>query len=640
MDLSNKNYPLPFVAKQTLRICIPVLMIAFLATPVSTIADTVYEDAEDGLSSRWLVYDDNPSVGASITNILGANIQNDSRVIETSSTAGKANGYRLITETSYNWHNNTEDILQWKMRFDEDFTIYVAVETDNIPSTQYLVYTNTDSPVCANDLAFKCFALGETASNGLWQSFTRDLGTDLTDIGDPSATLVVNGFYVRGSGQFDDIALLSAWPLDKDSDVDGLIDSDEASVGAIVGQPDTDNDGWLDGEDVDPDNEMSPTNSTIPSVYEDADLDSGLAGWWVYDDTPEGYAIDNVLLAPAGRAIQFTGTGTQNGFRLGGELESSSWRNRSQFLLQWSHLINENFIIYADVNTDLGRRFMEYTPNDNPPSINGSILRYGLGSSAISSNWQTFTVNLEKDISRLLPGINIREVNAFLIRGSGLIDDISLMSTNGPDIDSDGLSDLSELYTYLTDPTNPDTDGDGWMDGVEIELGYDPLVPTSTVQEYMGPDTCNNWSIYDSSPDGANITCNDLDGITTLTSTGTSNGFRLLTDGVIEWQNHYQFIAKWEIESFANFVVYLDVETSAGQRYMTYNPASDPQTSSDLRYVHVELDPQTVLASGINTISRDLQADLTAAEPGNAILEVNGAYIRGDGIMHKFSLEL
>jgi len=43
------------------------------------------------------------------------------------------------------------------------------------------------------------------------------------------------------------------------------------------------------------------------------------------------------------------------------------------------------------------------------------------------------------------------------------------------DYDKDGLSDRMEL-NFHTDLTNPDTDGDGYKDGEEINYGYNPLV--------------------------------------------------------------------------------------------------------------------------------------------------------------------
>ncbi len=42
------------------------------------------------------------------------------------------------------------------------------------------------------------------------------------------------------------------------------------------------------------------------------------------------------------------------------------------------------------------------------------------------------------------------------------------------DSDNDGLSDYDEQNLYYTNPLNPDTDGDGYFDGQEIKFGYSP----------------------------------------------------------------------------------------------------------------------------------------------------------------------
>ncbi|MBI4836877.1 MAG: hypothetical protein HY813_00510 [Candidatus Portnoybacteria bacterium] len=43
------------------------------------------------------------------------------------------------------------------------------------------------------------------------------------------------------------------------------------------------------------------------------------------------------------------------------------------------------------------------------------------------------------------------------------------------DSDRDGLTDWQETEIYRTDPFNPDTDGDGYLDGEEVVSGYDTL---------------------------------------------------------------------------------------------------------------------------------------------------------------------
>lgn len=47
------------------------------------------------------------------------------------------------------------------------------------------------------------------------------------------------------------------------------------------------------------------------------------------------------------------------------------------------------------------------------------------------------------------------------------------------DSDLDGISDYLEIYKYKTNPTNADTDSDGYDDRTELTNGYNPLVPTS-----------------------------------------------------------------------------------------------------------------------------------------------------------------
>ena len=46
---------------------------------------------------------------------------------------------------------------------------------------------------------------------------------------------------------------------------------------------------------------------------------------------------------------------------------------------------------------------------------------------------------------------------------------------NNSDTDSDGLSDYDEVATWKTNPLNPDTDGDTYVDGQEVRALYNPL---------------------------------------------------------------------------------------------------------------------------------------------------------------------
>ncbi|MFX0091595.1 MAG: hypothetical protein ACFFBD_07510 [Candidatus Hodarchaeota archaeon] len=62
--------------------------------------------------------------------------------------------------------------------------------------------------------------------------------------------------------------------------------------------------------------------------------------------------------------------------------------------------------------------------------------------------------------------------------GDGLMDGLEeyILGTNAAKVDSDddGLNDTAELFIWKTLPNNADTDGDGLMDGDEVRLGLSP----------------------------------------------------------------------------------------------------------------------------------------------------------------------
>lgn len=88
--------------------------------------------------------------------------------------------------------------------------------------------------------------------------------------------------------------------------------------------------------------------------------------------------------------------------------------------------------------------------------------------------------NSEYSYSELEQGINV-EVTRMKEKVT-LFDKIVRERTaeeSGRDTDRDGISDFDEVIIYKTDPTNPDTDGDSFSDGVEIATGYNPNDPSS-----------------------------------------------------------------------------------------------------------------------------------------------------------------
>jgi hypothetical protein len=174
--------------------------------------------------------------------------------------------------------------------------------------------------------------------------------------------------------------------------------------------------------------ENPPTSPTLPSggtTYENAE-DGSTEGWAIYDKTPAGASIKNVYDSNRdSRVIQLSGSGIDNGYRLRSS-DGSKWYNSEQFGLQWSMKFSESFVIYIDVETTVGHLYIRYTPVDYNDLRVGTYADFGIGSDAKDGKWHTFNRDLQADLKTAFPGTTILEVNGFLIRGSGMVDDIML----------------------------------------------------------------------------------------------------------------------------------------------------------------------------------------------------------------------
>lgn len=108
------------------------------------------------------------------------------------------------------------------------------------------------------------------------------------------------------------------------------------------------------------------------------------------------------------------------------------------YIAGFAHVKNINEVVYDSVNTKL----MALTK-----TISDSSIEYSIGSGLTALSY----------VEKKNAGLSV-----------GLIDS-----------DKDGLTDEYERNISLTDPTNPDSDGDSVYDGAEIRAGLDPLNPVS-----------------------------------------------------------------------------------------------------------------------------------------------------------------
>ena len=99
---------------------------------------------------------------------------------------------------------------------------------------------------------------------------------------------------------------------------------------------------------------------------------------------------------------------------------------RSQFVIEWSMKYDENFMIYVEVQTTTGYRYLQYEPINGDHLGASSQVRLGLGTGTKDGQWHTFVRDLQADLTKAQEGVQILQVNTFAIRGSGKIDDMKL----------------------------------------------------------------------------------------------------------------------------------------------------------------------------------------------------------------------
>jgi hypothetical protein len=163
---------------------------------------TTYEDAEDGSTDGWRVYDNTPA-GAIIDNIYDGNSK--SRVI-TLDGDGRSNSYELGAKKGANaWNNSREKIVHWQMKCDEKYKLYIYLSTEKGSRYLYYSHSNKDKGLIRNKYIHH--GLGKQSKNGTWQTFSRNLEADLKKYESDNSILSVNGMRVQGSMKLDNIKL-------------------------------------------------------------------------------------------------------------------------------------------------------------------------------------------------------------------------------------------------------------------------------------------------------------------------------------------------------------------------------------------------------------------------------------------------
>ncbi|MCP3668998.1 MAG: hypothetical protein GY814_00875, partial [Gammaproteobacteria bacterium] len=160
------------------------------------------ENAENGNTDGWQIYDATPE-GATIENVFDGELQ--SMVIEMAGDKTN-NGFKLLTDEGILWKNTNEFVIEWLMKFEDNFYIFVELKTSS--GLQWLRYKPIDDDFHGTGKIVE-FGLGSHVDDGQWQWIVRDLQEDLSEAQPGVSILEVNAIYFRGSGRVDDIKLRS-----------------------------------------------------------------------------------------------------------------------------------------------------------------------------------------------------------------------------------------------------------------------------------------------------------------------------------------------------------------------------------------------------------------------------------------------
>jgi hypothetical protein len=305
--------------------------------------------------------------------------------------------------------------------------------------------------------------LGADADDGGWRTFTRDISVDIEEAEAGNQLIAIDAFLIRGSGRVDDIQTLESIDTPVVDTIPPVItllgnEIEEITVGENYQDAGATAEDNIDGDITADIVVVNPVNSNVVGtyivtynvadtsnnqateltrevrvvedepepdiVYEDAE-DGETTGWSIYNNGSGTGTITNVEDATRGsRVIELSGQGRADGYMIGAIWGDNMWNDRDHNGIEWSMNYSESFRLYISVRTTNGHRYIRYSATDENEGLSGEYIRIGLGANADDGTWRTFARNLAQDIENAEAGNELLAIDAFLIRGSGRIDDI------------------------------------------------------------------------------------------------------------------------------------------------------------------------------------------------------------------------
>jgi len=339
----------------------------------------VYENAENGSTSKWRVTDATPK-NAKVKNINDKTLH--SKVIQ---LKGKNydNQYTIGGEaiSKHAWNEKEKRYFKFSLKNKQGFLLDLILETTN--GVRYLRYVDDDSDT-GLDENYIVLGLGYDAADNRWHNYERDIVADLKKFDPNNEIIAVHGLAVRANCRIDNIEL-----TDKPA-------------------------------------EPSKPSGDEVIIYEDAE-DGKIDRWSIVDNDPAGATVTNVLDSDLNsKVIKLHGTDSyENRYEL-----TNIGSNRTNLNLKWDMKTTEGFIIDVVVMTSAGERALRYNDSaETNKGIDGDTIFHGVGFFATNGSWHTYKRDLQKDLAEFEPNNKVLLVKTFLIRANCSLDNLELFSS-------------------------------------------------------------------------------------------------------------------------------------------------------------------------------------------------------------------
>lgn len=478
--------------------------VVHISANVKDVNSIVYEDAEDGLVTRWMAIDDtNGQQPMTITNV--ADDQAHGKAIEIAVGDYNKQDFVLLNADGINrWNNDIPSMrrLKFDLKTVNDVNIYVRLKTqDN--ATYFLAY-NFDNPnngLVGNRYAY--IKLDPSFKDGQWHTITRDLTADFAALV-PGATITYVQFFELGSksARVDNV-LLTKDPLlayqvagtvkdENNVPLSGILMTltpyGQTAVTDINGKyafPGIDNGTYT----VVPSSvqfDFTPTSTQVAvmgsnvvadftgkhgaySLYEDAE--DGTTKRWKLSGGAGVNTITNVADDQAhGKVIEIANADYfNNNYVLYNKDGVTPWQNSKDTIIKFDLKSTNEVYAFVAVKTDQQQTYyLWYSFGKVPGAIFGRYASVNLNPAFKDGAWHTVTRDLVADLQSVFPGVNIIAVDNLMVGSlSARVDNVKLVnpafihSIHGTVTDQNGQPLVNEQVTLSEEGLTTTTDNNG-----------------------------------------------------------------------------------------------------------------------------------------------------------------------------------